>query len=221
MGLFKRKKLTPEELEEKSRKEQEWAQKCFDAGSRFGERIRIDKKVERINEFGNKYPKTFFGIVFGIIIGCFLLNLLIKEGSNLLNETSGNIKTATLPKDTGKENLNREIKVLYNEFIRLNELFEEKMANPEKNREDSVEILRIYNRMEKIQQIIFEKEGKENVEWVDLLEEKEELQQLLNALSTRTTVSHEDSMEIQSITARLKLVEELIESNTGKKEEEK
>ena len=75
--------------------------------------------------------------------------------------------------------------------------------------------------MEKIQQIIFEKEGKENVEWVDLLEEKEELQQLLNALSTRTTVSHEDSMEIQSITARLKLVEELIESNTGKKEEEK
>lgn len=177
--------------------------------------------MERINEFGNKYPKTFFGIVFGIIIGCFLLNLLIKEGSNLLNETSGNIKTATLPKDTGKENLNREIKALYNEFIRLNEQFEEKMANPEKNREDSVEILRIYNRMEKIQQIIFEKEGKGKEEKMDLLEEKEELQQLLNALSTRTTVSHEDSMEIQSITARLKLVEELIESNTGKKEEEK
>lgn len=216
MGLFKRKKLTPEELEEKSRKEQEWAQKCFDAGSRFGEKIRIDKKVEKINEFGNKYPKTFFGIIFGIIIGCFLLNLLIKEGSDLLNETSGNIKTATLPKDTGKEALNREIKALYNEFIRLNERFEEKMANPEKSREDSVEILDIYSRMEKIQQVIFEKEGKGEEKKTDLQEEKEELQQLLNAMSSQAVISHEDSIEIQAVTARLKLVNELIESNTRK-----
>lgn len=218
MGLFRRKKLTPEELEEKSRKEQEWAKKCFDAGSRFGEKIRIDKKVEKINEFGNKFPKTFFSIIFGIIIGCFLLNLLVKEGSGLLDETSGNIKSATLPKDTGKDDLNREIKDLYNEFIRLNTLFEEKMANPAKSREDSVEILNIYSRMEKLQQMVFEKEGKGEESPMDLLEEKEQLQKLLNEMSGRKVISHEDSIEIQALTARLELVNELIESNERKED---
>lgn len=220
MGLFRRKKLTPEELEEKSRKEQEWAKKCFDAGSRFGEKIRIDKKVEKINEFGNKFPKTFFSIIFGIIIGCFLLNLLVKEGSGLLDETSGNIKSATLPKDTGKDDLNREIKDLYNEFIRLNTLFEEKMANPAKSREDSVEILNIYSRMEKLQQMVFEKEGKGEESPMDLLEEKEQLQKLLNEMSGRKVISHEDSIEIQAVTARLELVNELIESNEKRRTED-
>ena len=70
MGILKffKKQMTPEELEEKRKKEQEWADKCVKAGERFGNRIDLNGKIIRLNDFANTYPKTFFSIFMAVIV---------------------------------------------------------------------------------------------------------------------------------------------------------
>ena len=75
--LFKR-KLTEEQQAEKSRREKEWAEKCYNKGYEFCEKFAIDKHINRINDFANKYPRTFFGIIFGVLIVSFFLNSFIS-----------------------------------------------------------------------------------------------------------------------------------------------
>ena len=75
--LFRR-KLTEEQQAEKSRREKEWAEKCYNKGYQFSQKFAIDKHVNRINDFANKYPRSFFGIIFAVLTVCFILNTFIS-----------------------------------------------------------------------------------------------------------------------------------------------
>ena len=90
MGIITRmfrRNLSEEEKEEKSRREQEWAQKCYNKGEQFAERISLDKHVGKVNDFANKYPRTFFLILFGGVLVSILFNNLISLPSQDLGET--------------------------------------------------------------------------------------------------------------------------------------
>lgn len=90
MGIITRmfrRNLSEEEKQEKSRREQEWAQKCYNKGEQFAEHIALDKYVGKVNEFANKYPRTFFLILFGGVIVSILFNNLITLPSQNLGKT--------------------------------------------------------------------------------------------------------------------------------------
>ena len=91
MGLFKKifkRKLTPEQQEEQSRREKEWAEKCYRAGENFGARIGFADKVQALNDFANRYPRTFFGIITVIVLGSLVLNLMFTSVSGMLSSKS-------------------------------------------------------------------------------------------------------------------------------------
>ena len=71
--LFKR-DLTPEQQEEKSRKEKEWMERNWQRGYRFAEKIGLRDKIDKIDKWGTKYPKTFFGIIFACLFLSIILN---------------------------------------------------------------------------------------------------------------------------------------------------
>ncbi|MBO5740691.1 MAG: hypothetical protein J6R54_01735 [Bacteroidaceae bacterium] len=91
MGLLKKifkRKLTPEQQEEQSRREKEWAEKCYRAGENFGARIGFADKVQALNDFANRYPRTFFGIITVIVLGSLVLNLMFTSVSGMLSSKS-------------------------------------------------------------------------------------------------------------------------------------
>ena len=91
MGLLKKifkRKLTPEQQEEQSRREKEWAEKCYRAGGTFGARIGFADKVQALNDFANRYPRTFFGIITAIVLGSLVLNLMFTSVSGMLSSKS-------------------------------------------------------------------------------------------------------------------------------------
>lgn len=91
MGLLKKifkRKLTPEQQEEQSRREKEWAEKCYRAGENFGARIGFADKVKALNDFANRYPRTFFGIITVIVLGSLVLNLMFTSVSGMLSSKS-------------------------------------------------------------------------------------------------------------------------------------
>ena len=214
MGLFKfKKKLSPEELEEKRRKEQEWAKKCCEAGERFGEKIRIDERIKNLNRFANNYPKTFFTLLFGIIIGCLVLNTMFSGIGNIFSDTAEDIKTVAMPKDTSKDALNKEMKALYQEFMSLDKQLERKFNKDSLTRQDSVEIMGICSRMEKLQQIMTEKNHvKEEEKEISLYEEMENLGMKVEELKKKSSLTKEDSLELNSYMGRMQLIMELIET---------
>ena len=90
MGLLKKifkRQLTPEQQEEQSRREKEWAEKCFKAGEKFGAKIGFAEKVQSLNNFANRYPRTFFGIIAAIVLGSLVLNLMFTSVSGMLAGT--------------------------------------------------------------------------------------------------------------------------------------
>lgn len=98
MGILKKmfhRDLTPEEQEEKSRKEMELMQKCYDAGAEWREKLGVERKVNAVNRFANKYPVSFFAIIFGILGVSLLINILASSGTSLL-EKAGN-EVADIP----------------------------------------------------------------------------------------------------------------------------
>lgn len=214
MGLFKfKKKLSPEELEEKRRKEQEWAKKCCEAGERFGEKIRIDERIKNLNRFANNYPKTFFTLLFGIIIGCLVLNTIFSGIGNIFSDTAEDIKTVAMPKDTSKDALNKEMKALYQEFMSLDKQLERKFNKDSLTRQDSIEIMGICSRMEKLQQIMTEKNPvKEEEKEISLYEEIENLGMKVDELKKKSSLTKEDSLELKSYMSRMQLIMELIET---------
>lgn len=214
MGLFKfKKKLSPEELEEKRRKEQEWAKKCCEAGERFGEKIRIDERIKNLNRFANNYPKTFFTLLFGIIIGCLVLNTMFSGIGNIFSDTAEDIKIVAMPKDTSKDALNKEMKALYQEFMSLDKQLERKFNKDSLTRQDSVEIMGICSRMEKLQQIMTEKNPvKEEEKEISLYEEMENLGMKVEELKKKYSLTKEDSLELNSYMSRMQLIMELIET---------
>ena len=95
MGILTRmfrSRLTEEQKEERSRKEKEWAEKCYAKGEEFAERISLEKPVNRINRFANKYPRTFFAIILGAVVGCITLNFVMTTSSDQVTETAEQMK---------------------------------------------------------------------------------------------------------------------------------
>ena len=222
MGLFKfKKKLSPEELEEKRKKEQEWAKKCCEAGERFGERIRIDERIRNLNRFANNYPKTFFTLLFGVIIGCLILNMMFSGIGRTFSDTAKDIRTVAMPKDTSKDALNKEVKALYQEFMSLDKQLERKFNKDSLTRQDSLEIMEICSRMEKLQQIMTEKNPvKDEEKEISLYEELENLGMKVEELKKKPALTRQDSLELNTYISRMQLVMELIETKEQEGKEE-
>ena len=45
------------------------------AGRKFARALRLDKAAAATQRFANRWPKVFLGVVFGIVIFCFVLNV--------------------------------------------------------------------------------------------------------------------------------------------------
>lgn len=223
MGLFNfKKRLSPEELEEKKRKEQEWAKKCCKAGERFGERIRIDERIRNLNRFANNYPKTFFTLLFGIIIGCLFLNIMFSGIGSMFKDTAEDIRTVAMPEDTSKDALHKEMKALYEEFISLDRQLERKFSKDSLTRKDSMEIMEICSRMEKLQQIMTDKSPVQAEEAeISLYEEMDNLGMKVEELKKKPVLTRQDSLELNSCLGRMQLIMELIETKEQERKEEK
>ena len=161
MGIFKRRKLTPEELEEKSKREKEWASKCYNAGEQFAEKYNLRDRVEQANKLVNKYPKSFFIGMLSLVAGSFLLNMMVMKCSFNTEAMSTDVNAISIQKDNSKDVVKEEINKLYFEMDRLNQQLEKFEGKDSLTRKDSLAIGRIILRMNEINELI---EGKENAQ---------------------------------------------------------
>ena len=164
MGLFKKifkKNLTPEEQEQKSQEEREWAEKCYRAGERFGEKIGFRKKVEAVNAFGNKYPRTFFSLLLAALAGCFTLNYFISSTSAVFSNEADNLNTiGNMSRSDGKTATGLVIEVYEKEMKEVKRLQEEVdayLAKDSLTHEDSLKVRNLLIQMKGIHDFIEEK----------------------------------------------------------------
>lgn len=161
MGIIKKlftRNLTPEEQAEKSRREKEWAEKCYTRGEEFAAKIKLDKHVSRVNDFANTYPRTFFGGIIVVLVGCIILNHFIAvynpadgmkqtvtelQSDPLVGQREGAqnvILQKTLEMTAQLDKLDKRITALY--------------AKPSLTREDSLELRDLLLQANALQQII-------------------------------------------------------------------
>lgn len=114
MGIIKKlmsRRMTPEQLSERSRKEQEWADKCYRAGERVGEKLNLAKAVDNVNTFINRYPKTFFTVVGAILVVSMVGNLIGSgnTAAGIIEREASNMKSIRIPVDEGRDILQKEV----------------------------------------------------------------------------------------------------------------
>lgn len=153
--LFKR-KLTEEEQAEKSRKEKEWAEKCYNKGYRFCEKFAIDKHINRINDFANKYPRSFFGILLIIIIGCFFLNTFIslptRQQAEMLQEV---VQTPMLQQDSNpRDVLTKQTLEIMQNLSDIDEELDSLMKKTVMTHEDSMRVKSLLIQADALQRIV-------------------------------------------------------------------
>lgn len=158
MGIIKKlftRNLTPEEQAEKSQREKEWAEKCYTRGEEFAAKIKLDKHVSRVNDFANTYPRTFFGGIIVVLVGCIILNHFIA----VYNPADGMKQTVTeLQSDPlvgqreGAQNviLQKTLEMTAQLDKRITALY----AKPSLTREDSLELRDLLLQANALQQII-------------------------------------------------------------------
>lgn len=61
-------------------------EKEVEAGRKFARATRLDRMAARIQAFASNHRKLFLGIVFGFVIGCFLLNIFNMAKAYRLHE---------------------------------------------------------------------------------------------------------------------------------------
>ena len=147
MGIIKKllkRDLTPEQQEIRSQKEKEWAEKCYKAGEEFGEKIGIERRVNAINEFGNKYPKTFFSILLVLLTVCFALNYMFSSSISVFKNEAENIEAVSSFSvsggNTGSQGINNAMDKLTKEMHRLEGEIEGYVQKDTLTRQDSLEI---------------------------------------------------------------------------------
>lgn len=163
MGLFKKilkKNLTLEEQEKKSQEEREWAEKCMKAGENFAKKIKFDEKVNSINSFANKYPRTFFMILTGIILGCFLINHILSTSINFFDNEIENVEVfekREMPK-LEEDEVMKMMRTTTDSLINRAKVLEQELNNyldkDSYSREDSIKIRDILLEIRDIQLIV-------------------------------------------------------------------
>lgn len=197
--------MTPEELEEKRKKEQEWADKCVKAGERFADRIDLKGKAERLNDFVNTYPKTFLTIFLAVMAAGFVTNMLVAGIRNVFLDTAEDLKTATLEKDTAIMRFNREIEGLYKEYADLGEMLEKKLSQVVLSHDDSLEVLKISRRMEELQSLLNAGMSGETAFDSQKTEEIYHLEQELERMESKEGKTAEDTAYIRSLLEKINM----------------
>lgn len=161
MGLLDKllkKNLTPEEQERKSQEEKEWAEKYYRAGENFGERIGFRKKVDAINAFGNKYPKTFFGIIFGLLFISFALNFMFSTSIGVFQHEAENLETiSNMPMsgtETGREIISEEARKVAEDMNVIKQQIEGIIAKDSLTHQDSLEVKNLLIKLKSLHEII-------------------------------------------------------------------
>lgn len=161
MGIFDKllkKNLTPEEQERRSQEEKEWADKYYRAGERFGERIGFREKVEAINDFGNKYPKTFFGIIFGLLFLSFALNFMFSSTIGVFKHEVENIETISNISlsggQTGREMISEEARKVAGDMNAIKGQIEAIIAKDSLTHQDSLEVKNLLLKLKGLHDII-------------------------------------------------------------------
>ena len=149
MGIFSvfRKKATPEELEERSRKEREMAQAYYEKGQRLGRKLGLDKARERTNGFINRYPITFFVGFTVLIIVMFILNMVFIRtdfSSTSAKDINNVSRTVSI---NGTDSLQLALEKLYDEYIALGKELDGMMERDDLTAKDSARALSLYDRM--------------------------------------------------------------------------
>lgn len=75
MGGWKRMIMGEKMPDAKDPKYADRVEREVSAGRKFAKWLRIDKAAGYAQCFACKHPKLFLGLVFGIVIGCFTINI--------------------------------------------------------------------------------------------------------------------------------------------------
>ena len=126
-----------------------------------------------------------------------------------------------MPKDTSKDALNQEMKALYEEFMSLDKQLERKFSKDSLTRQDSIEIMEICGKMERLEQIMIERNPvRQEEEEISLYEEMEILGTKVEELKRKQELTRKDSLELNSYISRMKLIMELIDTKEMERKEE-
>lgn len=167
MGIIKKllsRNLTEEEKEARSRREKEWAEKCYNKGEEFAERISLDKPVARINAFANRYPRTFFGILLGLVGISFVLNLMFSNPSSPIMDSVRNLEdvpAVSARVDPRGEILNEMVQMAEN-LKELDKKIEGYMQKDSLTRQDSLDLKSLLMQADALSSLLNGRNGRLN-----------------------------------------------------------
>ena len=153
MGLFSifSKKATPEQLQERSRREQELAQKYFEIGQKIGRKIGLENAVRKTNIFLNRYPVTFFSLFTLLVILSFVVNMLFLR-VNFSSDTARNLQNVSGAVGAiERDSVQMVIETLYDEYVSLNDRLVGLTSKESMTKEDSTVAVGIYDRMTELE----------------------------------------------------------------------
>lgn len=153
--LFKR-DLTPEQQEEQSRKEKEWMDKCHRKGEEFAERISLNRHVETINDFANAYPRTFFGILFGLLFVFIGINMLMSGSGRNLDAELKHIQELRLPdgQNDARDKVYDEVVKMDSELKKIDGKLNAIMSKDTLTAKDSADIKALLIQADALQKLI-------------------------------------------------------------------
>jgi len=155
MGIFSifSKKTSAEEREERSRKEQELAQRYYDKGYRLGERLGLHRIVERTNTFINRYPVTSFAVFAVAVIAMFVFNTVMVK-VDFSGKTERDMRnTASAAVTIEKDSLQTVMEGLLDEYTTLQGQLEDIMGRDDLTKEDSLRAITIYKRLLQLEDV--------------------------------------------------------------------
>lgn len=147
MGIFNKQKA-----EKKLQLSEEQLEKCFKAGEKVSEKLKLAERINSINEYGNKNPRRTFLFIFMGLFVAFLIGFLIPNPKPKADSVIPVVSTST--SDDGVEKFKSEMEKIYGELELLTDTLGKALEKPNKTKEDSLFIMEKYERFEYLQGIV-------------------------------------------------------------------
>lgn len=133
----------------------------FSAGEKFAEKAKLKEKVEKINEYGNKKPRTFFAIVFaviiGLLVGSFFLPTLPQKSRNDVKQDVKDVKDVYNNDEIALMEFQNNIMKMFDEMEQITDTLS-KLIDKKENLtyNDSLFMVEKYSRLQEIDSILNE-----------------------------------------------------------------
>lgn len=129
----------------------------FKLGEKVGKQLKAKEIIDKINSFGNKKPKSFFGWLLVLLITSFIINIFLKDlliSSNNTDIKSINEEIVSETYQEEKTKLKKEVESIYLEMKILSDSINKTLKKEQLTQEDSIFVIEGYYKLENLDKVL-------------------------------------------------------------------